>query len=80
MERNALETGDKVEVERIKRIQLVLQTASSVESNTRKLHAIKYNHFLKWQNNVFHKKIKSLMLGNVLTRATKFAENRRVKL
>lgn len=79
MERNALETGDKVEVERIKRIQNILKTASSVESNTRKLHSVKRTFFLRWTNATFDKSNKTLLLGNVLTRATKFAENNRIK-
>jgi len=79
MERNALETGDKVEVERIKRIQNILKTSSTVESNTRKLHNVKRNAFLRWSNAIADKKTKQLLLGNVLTRATKFASNNRVK-
>lgn len=80
MERQALETGDKVEVERIKRIQNILKTSASVESNTRKLHAVKQCAFLRWSNAVSDKKVKILLLGNVLTRASKFAANSRVKL
>lgn len=80
MERNALETGDKVEVDRIKRIQNILKTASSVESNTRKLHNVKRNGFLRWNNAVSDKKNKQLLLGNVLLRATKNASCNRSKL
>jgi len=80
MERNALETGDKVEVERIKRIQSILKTATNVESNTRRFHNLKKSFFLKWNNAISDKKTKILLLGNVLTRATKFAENSRIKL
>lgn len=71
MERNALETGDKVEVDRIKRIQNILKSASTVESNTRKLHNVKRNAFLRWSNAISDKKNKQLLLGNVLLRATK---------
>lgn len=79
MERQALETGDKVEVERIKRVQNVLRTACSVEANLRKLHNVTKCAFLKWTNAVFDKRNKTLLLGNVLLRATKFAENLRTQ-
>jgi len=71
LERQALETGDKVEVERIKRVQNVLKTASSVEANHRKLHNILRVFFLRWTNAAFYKSNKALLLGNVLTRSTK---------
>jgi len=80
MERNALETGDKVEVERIKNIQTILKTASNVEANTRKLHNVKRCAFLRWNNAISEKRTKTLMLGNVLTRATRYAENNRARM
>jgi hypothetical protein len=79
MEKQALETGDKVEVERIKRIQNVLKTASSVEANHRKLHGILQVFFLRWTNASLNKNNKSLLLGNMLTRASKKSHNHRLK-
>jgi len=79
MERQALETGDKVEVERIKRIQTVLKTASSVEANHRKLHGILQVFFLRWTNVSFDRSNKALLMGNVLTRASKKNHNYRIK-
>lgn len=79
MERNALETGDKVEVERIKRIQGILKTSANVEANTRKIHSHKKAFFLRWQASTLSKRSKTLLFASVLTRATKNAENNRVK-
>lgn len=70
MEMQALETGDKLEAEKLRNTQNIIKSSFVLESNTKCLHNKKKNFFLIWREKANRQKAHELLLSNVLTRAT----------
>jgi hypothetical protein len=69
-ELEALNSGQVVEVERFQKLQKILVSACSAETNCKHTRDVKRMHFLKWRINSLNKKKDINKLGNVLGRAT----------